>query len=70
MKVGKGDKVTVKGKQYEAALTVHVNKRSAKGVVFIPENFTDVRVNMFFTRGEGLPRVKVTPVTDKSHGGG
>src|SRR3990170_4143797 len=70
MKVGKGDKVTVKGKQYEAALTVHVNKRSAKGVVFIPENFTDVRVNMFFTKGEGFPRVKVTPVTGKSHGGG
>ena len=70
MKVGKGDKVAVKGERYEATLTVHVNKRSAKGVVFIPENFTDVRVNMFFTKGEGLPRVKVTPVTDKSHGGG
>lgn len=70
LKVGKGDKVTVKGKQYEAVLTVHVNKRSAKGVVFIPENFTDVRVNMFFTRGEGFPGVNVTPLAGKFHGGG
>jgi len=68
LRVGKGDKVAVKGERYEATLTVHVNKRSAKGVVFIPENFTDVRVNMFFTKGEGLPRVKVTPIAGKYHG--
>lgn len=60
--VGKGDKVKVKGKKYEATVTVRINKGSMRGVVFIPENFTNVPANMFFTKGEGYPRVKILPL--------
>ncbi len=66
MGVSKGDKVKVKGDRYEATLTAHINKRSVRGVVFIPENFTDVPVNMFFTKGKGFPRVKVLPLSSLS----
>ena len=62
----KGDKVKVKGKRHEATLTVRVNEGSMKGVIFIPENFTDVPVNMFFTKGEGYPKVKVIPLGRES----
>jgi NADH-quinone oxidoreductase subunit G len=61
MGISKGDKVKVKGERYEAILTAHINRRSVRGVVFIPENFTDVPVNMFFTKGKGFPGVKVFP---------
>ena len=57
--ITEGVKVRVKSKSHEAYLTAKINPDSAKGVVFIPENFTDVYVNMFFKMGEGFPRVKV-----------
>ncbi len=57
--ITEGVKVRVKSKSHEAYLTAKINPDTAKGVVFIPENFTDVYVNMFFTMGEGFPRVKV-----------
>lgn len=57
--ITEGVKVRVKNKSYEAYLTAKINSGTAKGVVFIPENFTDVYVNMFFKMGEGFPRVKV-----------
>ncbi|MDD5435120.1 MAG: NADH-quinone oxidoreductase subunit NuoG, partial [Nitrospira sp.] len=60
--VSKGDKVKVRGRRHEATLTVRTNESSLRGVVFIPENFNDVRVNMFFTKGEGFPRVKVVKI--------
>lgn len=60
--LSKGDKVKVRCSRYEAALTVRTNENSIRGVVFIPENFNDVRVNMFFTKGEGFPRVKVVKI--------
>jgi len=63
--VSKGDKVKVKNKRYEATVTVRINKGSMQGVVFIPENFTDVPVNMFFKKGEGYPRVKLIPLSHK-----
>lgn len=58
--VTEGVKVKVKSKSHEAYLTAKINEGMAKGVVFIPENFTDVCVNMFFKIGEGLPRVSVS----------
>ncbi len=61
--VSKGDKVKVRGRRHEAALTVRTNESSLRGVVFIPENFNDVRVNMFFTKGEGYPKVKVVKIS-------
>lgn len=64
--VGKGDKVKVKGKKYEAIVTVRINKGSLRGVAFIPENFTDVPVNMFFAKGEGFPKIKIVPVAGGS----
>ena len=57
--ITEGVKVRVKSKSHEAYLTAKINPDSAKGVVFVPENFTDVYVNMFFKMGEGFPRVKV-----------
>ncbi len=57
--ITEGVKVRVRGRSHEAYLTAKINPDSAKGVVFIPENFTDVCVNMFFNIGEGFPGVKV-----------
>lgn len=57
--ITEGVKIRVKSKSHEAYLTARINPGTAKGVVFIPENFTDVYVNMFFKMGEGFPRVKV-----------
>ncbi|MCC6544884.1 MAG: NADH-quinone oxidoreductase subunit NuoG [Nitrospirae bacterium] len=57
--ITEGVKVRVKSKSHEAYMTAKINQGMAKGVVFIPENFTDVYVNMFFNMGEGFPRVKV-----------
>ncbi len=61
--VSKGDKVKVRSRRHEATLTIHTNEASIRGVVFIPENFNDVRVNMFFTKGEGFSNVKVVKIT-------
>jgi predicted molibdopterin-dependent oxidoreductase YjgC len=60
--VSKGDKVKVRSRRHEATLTINTNENSIRGVVFIPENFNDVRVNMFFTKGEGFPRVKIVRI--------
>ncbi len=62
MGISEGARIKVKGKRYEATLPARINKGSARGVVFIPENFTDVPANMFFIKGEGFPRVNVVPV--------
>ncbi|MEE8185149.1 MAG: NADH-quinone oxidoreductase subunit NuoG [Thermodesulfobacteriota bacterium] len=55
-----GDKVLVEGKYYKAVTCVKVGQGSLKGIVFIPENFDDLSVNMFFKRGEELPRVRIS----------
>ncbi len=55
-----GDKVRVKGRHYEAVLTLKTRKNSKEGVAFIAENFDDVPVNRFFKRGEPAPRVSIT----------
>lgn len=57
--ITEGVKIRVKSKSHEAYLTAKIKPGMAKGVVFIPENFTDVYVNMFFNMGEGFPRVKL-----------
>lgn len=64
--INEGDKVKVKGKTYEAIVPVRINNGSMKGVVFIPENFTDVPVNRFFSTGERFPRVNVISQTENS----
>lgn len=55
-----GEKVRVKGNHYEAVLTLRTKAGSARGVVFIGENYDDVLVSRFFARGEALPGVSVT----------
>ncbi len=55
-----GEKVRVKGRHYEAVLTLRTKKGSKLGVVFIGENYDEVPVNRFFRRGEALPCVRVT----------
>jgi len=54
-----GEKVVVKGNGYEAAMKLRIAKGSQKGVAFVPENFDSVSVNMFYKKGEGIPRVKI-----------
>ncbi len=54
-----GDRVRVEGRYHKDALKAKVQEGSLPGVVFIAENFDDVRVNRFFKRGEGIPRVKI-----------
>ena len=54
-----GDMVTVSGQYHEARLKVRVKQGSLKGVAFIAENFEDIPVNLFFKKGEGIPRVKI-----------
>jgi len=55
-----GDKVRIKGRNYEAHATLHTRSGSKRGVAFIAENYDDVPVNRFFKRGEGVPRVSIT----------
>lgn len=62
--INEGDMVTVKGRYHEARLRARVKQGSLKGTAFIAENFEDVRVNLFFKKGEGIPRVKI--VKDRS----
>ena len=54
-----GDLVTIRGQHHEARLKVRVKQGSLKGVAFIAENFEDIPVNLFFKKGEGIPRVKI-----------
>ncbi len=58
-----GDKVKVKGRHYEAVLSLKTKKGSKEGVAFIAENYDDVPVNRFFKKGEPAPRVNITKVT-------
>src|SRR3990172_4133853 len=55
-----GDLVTIIGQHHEARLKVRVKQGSLKGVAFIAENFEDIPVNLFFKKGEGIPRVKIS----------
>ena len=55
-----GDLVTIRGQHHEARLKVRVKQGSLKGVAFIAENFEDIPVNLFFKKGEGIPRVKIS----------
>ena len=55
-----GEEVKVKGRLYEALVTLVTRKGSRRGVAFIAENYEDLPVNRFFERGEGIPRVKIT----------
>ena len=57
-----GEKVRVKGNHYEATLTLRTKAGSKRGVVFIGENYGEVPVYRFFTRGEAVPGVSVTGV--------
>jgi predicted molibdopterin-dependent oxidoreductase YjgC len=57
-----GDKVKVKGRHYEAELSVKTKKGTRRGVAFIAENFEQVPVNRFFRRGEVIQRVNITPL--------
>lgn len=59
MGIKDGDMGTVKGRYHEARLKIRVKKGSLKGVAFIAENFEDIPVNLFFKKGEGIPRVKI-----------
>ena len=52
----------VKGKHYEATLTLRTKAGSRRGVVFIGENYDEVPVYRFFARGEAVPCVSVTGV--------
>jgi NADH-quinone oxidoreductase subunit G len=57
-----GDRVKVKGRHYEAELSLKTKKGTKRGVAFIPENFEEVPVNRFFSRGEVIQSVSITPV--------
>ena len=57
--VNDGDMVTVKGRHNTTRLKVRVKHGSVKGAAFIAENFEDIPVNLFFKKGEGIPRVKI-----------
>ena len=54
-----GQKVKVRGKNYEASLLLRTRQGTKSGVAFIPENFESAPVNRFFKRGEGLQRVAI-----------
>ncbi|MBI5643397.1 MAG: NADH-quinone oxidoreductase subunit NuoG [Deltaproteobacteria bacterium] len=55
-----GERVKIKSKDYEAVVTLRTASGSKNGIVFMGENFEDVPVNRFFTRGEGSPSVKIS----------
>lgn len=59
MGIKDGDTVKVGNRYNEALLRVKVKEGSLSGVVFIAENFEDMPVNLFFKKGEGIPRVKI-----------
>lgn len=55
-----GEKVRVKGKHFEAVLSLRTKRGTKKGVAFIPENFSAVAVARFFRPGSGAARVSLT----------
>jgi NADH-quinone oxidoreductase subunit G len=55
-----GDKVCVKGNEYEAVLTLRANAGTRRGVAFIAENFEDVPVRKFLKRRGAVARVIVS----------
>lgn len=55
-----GEKVKVKGRNFEAVMSLRTRKGSISGLAFIPENFDEVPVNMFHKRGEGGQKVSIT----------
>ena len=54
-----GEKVRVKGANFEAQMTLLTKKGTKSGVAFIAENFDDAPVNRYFRRGGGIPRVDI-----------
>ena len=54
-----GDKVRVKGTNFEAQMTLITKKGTKSGVAFIAENFDEAPVNRYFRRGQGIPRVDI-----------
>jgi NADH-quinone oxidoreductase subunit G len=54
-----GDKVRVKGTNFEAQMTLLTKKGTKSGVAFIAENFDEAPVNRYFRRGRGIPRVDI-----------
>jgi NADH-quinone oxidoreductase subunit G len=54
-----GDKVRVKGTNFEAMMTLITKKGTKSGVAFIGENFDEAPVNRYFRRGRGIPRVDI-----------
>ncbi|TAN64485.1 hypothetical protein EPN18_00040, partial [bacterium] len=55
-----GDKVRVKGNDYEAVLTLRANAGTRRGVAFIAENFEDVPVKRFLKTRGAVARVIVS----------
>jgi formylmethanofuran dehydrogenase subunit D len=60
--VASGDRVKVKGRLFEAFLTVKVVAGTTRGAAFIPENFEDAPVNRFFESGKRVTGVDITKV--------
>ena len=54
-----GDKVRVKGANFEAQMILVAKKGTKSGVAFIAENFIDAPVYRYFRRGGGIPRVDI-----------
>jgi len=54
-----GDKVRVKGTNFEAQMTLITKKGTMRGVAFLAENFDEAPVNRYFRRGKGIPRVDI-----------
>ena len=57
-----GDTVRVKGKYHEAVLNLKTKKGSRDGIAFIPENFTEIGLNRFLKRGEGIQEVTIRKI--------
>ncbi|MBI1913073.1 MAG: NADH-quinone oxidoreductase subunit NuoG [Deltaproteobacteria bacterium] len=55
-----GDRVKVRGRAYEATLTLRTKRGTKSGVAFIGENFDDAPIGKFFRRGDDIPRVGIT----------
>ncbi len=60
LNVGSGEKVKVRGADFEAVFSVKVVRGTRRGVAFIGENFEDAPVNRFFKRGDRLPAISIT----------
>ena len=55
-----GEMVRVRGRHFEAVLSLKTLKGSKQGVAFIPENFPDVPAARFFRPAESVPCVSIT----------